>query len=147
MCVIFFLLANISIINKGLPVVFCKGFSCVLRMTYIITRQIRSPIHSVSFSHRAHVCKTRGEVILSRRTFFSLTLGSFFSHREHGGHGGFKRTYSFVESFFSHRAHRFNRTFWRTFRAHRTPPAYRVHRAFQLLSLLKRDITKPTSFL
>ena len=73
MCVIFFLLANISIINKGLPVVFCKGFSCVLRMTYIITRQIRSPIHSVSFSHRAHVCKTRGEVILSRRTFLSLT--------------------------------------------------------------------------
>ena len=29
-----------------------------------------------------------------------------FSHREHGGHGGFKHTYSFVESFFSHRAHR-----------------------------------------
>ena len=73
MYVIFFLLANISITNKGLPVVFCKGFSCVLRMTYIITRQIRSPIHSVSFSHRAHVCKTRGEVILSRRTFLSLT--------------------------------------------------------------------------
>ena len=114
MLVIFFHLANISIVNKGLPVVFCKGFSCVLRMTYIITRQIRSPIHSVSFSHRAHVCKTRGEVILSRRTFFSLTLGSFISHREHGGHGGFKHTYSFVESFFSHRAHRSNRTFWRT---------------------------------
>ena len=49
--------------------------------------------------------------------------------------------------FFSHRAHRVNRAFLRTFRAHRTPPAYRVHRAFQLLSLLKRDITKPTSFL
>ena len=114
MCVIVSHLANISIVNKGLPVVFCKGFSCVLRMTYIITRQIRSPIHSVSFSHRAHVCKTRGEVILSRRTFFSLTLGSFFSHREHGGHGGFKRTYSFVESFFSHRAHRVHGAFLHT---------------------------------
>ena len=73
MLVIFFLLANIPIVNKGRHVVFCKGFSCVLRMTYIITRQIRSPIHSVSFSHRTHVCKTRGEVILSRRTFLSLT--------------------------------------------------------------------------
>ena len=30
------------------------------------------------------------------------------------------------------------------FRSHRTPPAYRVHRTFQLLSLLIRDITKPT---
>ena len=73
MLVIFFLLANIPIVNKGRHVVFCKGFSYVLRMTYIITRQIRSPIHSVSFSHRTHVCKTRGEVILSRRTFLSLT--------------------------------------------------------------------------
>jgi len=82
-----------------------------------------------------------------RKKRLRLAVGRFLSHREHGGHGGFKRTYSFVESFFSHRAHRFNRTFWRTFRAHRTPPAYRVHRAFQLLSLLKRDITKPTSFL
>ena len=36
-------------------------------------KKVRSPIHSVSFSHRAHVCKTRGEVILSRRTFLSLT--------------------------------------------------------------------------
>ena len=31
-------------------------------------------------------------------------------------------------SFFSHRAHRVHWAFWRTFRAHRTPPAYRVHR-------------------
>jgi len=30
---------------------------------------------------------------------------------------------------FSHRAHRVHRGFWRTFRAHRTPSAYRVHRA------------------
>ena len=42
------------------------------------------------------------------------SLGSFISHREHGGHGGFKCTYSFVESFFSHRTHRFNRPFLRT---------------------------------
>ena len=33
-----------------------------------------------------------------------------------------------VGSFFSHRAHRVHWAFWRTFRAHRTPPAYRVHR-------------------
>ena len=33
------------------------------------------------------------------------------------------------------------------FRSHRRPLAYRVHRTFQLLSLLIRDITKPTSFL
>ena len=26
--------------------------------------------------------------------FLSTTLGRFFSHREHGGHGGFKRTVS-----------------------------------------------------
>ena len=31
--------------------------------------------------------------------------------------------------FFSHRAHRVHGGFWRTFRAHRTPSAYRVHRA------------------
>ena len=35
-------------------------------------------------------------------------------------------------SFFSHRAHRVHWAFWRTFRAHRTPPAYRVHRALLL---------------
>jgi len=35
-------------------------------------------------------------------------------------------------SFFSHRAHRVHGVFWRTFRAHRTPSAYREHRAFQL---------------
>ena len=35
-------------------------------------------------------------------------------------------------SFFSHRAHRVHGGFWRTFRAHRTPPAYRVHRALLL---------------
>ena len=34
--------------------------------------------------------------------------------------------------FFSHRTHRFNRTFQPTFRTHRTPPAYRYHRTFQL---------------
>ena len=89
---------------------FCKGFSCSLRITHIITER---------FAHR----------FLSP---LSLMLGSFFSHREHGGHGGFKRTYSFVESFFSHRAHRVHWAFWRTFRAHRTPPAYRVHRALLL---------------
>ena len=33
--------------------------------------------------------------------------------------------------------------FW----SYRTPSAYRIHRTFQLLSLLIRDITKPTSFL
>ena len=33
-----------------------------------------------------------------------------------------------VGRFFSHRAHRVHWAFWRTFRAHRTPPAYRVHR-------------------
>ena len=33
---------------------------------------------------------------------------------------------------FSHRAHRVHGAFWRTFRAHRTPPAYREHRAFLL---------------
>ena len=33
---------------------------------------------------------------------------------------------------FSHRTHRFNRTFQPTFRTHRTPPAYRYHRTFQL---------------
>ena len=39
----------------------------------------------------------------------------------------------------------FTEPFCAQFRAHRTPSAYRVHRAFQLLSLLIRDITKPTS--
>ena len=38
-----------------------------------------------------------------------------------------------MDRFFSHRAHRVHGVFWRTFRAHRTPPAYRVHRAFQLI--------------
>ena len=37
-----------------------------------------------------------------------------------------------VGRFFSHRAHRVHGGFWRTFRAHRTPPAYRVHRALLL---------------
>ena len=31
---------------------------------------------------------------LSQKTFLSLMLDIFFSHREHGGHGGFKRTVS-----------------------------------------------------
>ena len=35
-----------------------------------------------------------GEVFLLRWGVLSLTLGRFFSHREHGGHGGFKRTVS-----------------------------------------------------
>ena len=35
-------------------------------------------------------------------------------------------------SFISHRAHRVHGGFWRTFRAHRTPSAYRVHRALLL---------------
>ena len=35
----------------------------------------------------------------------------------------------FLGSSFSHRAHRVHWAFLRTFRAHRTPPAYRVHRA------------------
>ena len=34
---------------------------------------------------------------------------------------------------FSHRTHRFNGAFWHTFRVHRTPPAYREHRALQLM--------------
>ena len=45
------------------------------------------------------------------------SLRSFFSHKGH---------------FFSHRAHRVHGGFWRTFRAHRTPSAYRVHRALLL---------------
>ena len=112
MLVIFFHLANISIVNKRRPRHSLQIF--FMRIEHITPRKVRSPLHSVSFSHRAHVCKTCGEVILSRRTFFSLTLGSFFSHREHGGHGGFKRTYSFVESFFSHRAHRVHGAFLHT---------------------------------
>ena len=35
-------------------------------------------------------------------------------------------------SFISHRAHRVHWAFWRTFRAHRTPSAYREHRAILL---------------
>ena len=31
---------------------------------------------------------------LSQKTFLSLMLDIFFSHREHGGHGGFQRTVS-----------------------------------------------------
>ena len=34
--------------------------------------------------------------------------------------------------FFSHRSHRFNGPFCALFRFHRRPPAYRIHRAFQL---------------
>ena len=44
-----------------------------------------------------------------------------------------------VDSFFSHRAHRVHGGFWHTFRAHRTPPAYRVHRALLLMLARIRD--------
>ena len=40
-----------------------------------------------------------------------------------------QHTNNTLGSFFSHRAHRVHWAFWRTFRAHRTPSAYRVHRA------------------
>ena len=49
--------------------------------------------------------------------------------------------------FFSHRAHRVHGAFWRTFRAHRTPPAYRAHRAFQLKMAVRFcDICMPEAF-
>ena len=51
-----------------------------------------------------------------------------------------------LSSSFSHRTHRSNRTFPPTFRTHRTPPAYRYHRALLLFSILIRDNVKPTSF-
>ena len=59
---------------------------------------------------RCHHKKVRSPVL----GIASSHVGSIFSHREHGGHGGFKHTYSFVESFFTHRTHRSNRTFLRT---------------------------------
>ena len=47
-------------------------------------------------------------------------------------HSMIQHTNNSVGSFFSHRAHRVHWAFLRTVRAHRTPSAYRVHRAFQL---------------
>ena len=50
-----------------------------------------------------------------------------------------KRTHlRVVGRFFSHRAHRVNRAFLRTFRAHRTPPAYRVHRGLSAIIITKK---------
>ena len=43
--------------------------------------------------------------------------------------GKFSRTEDII---FSHRTHRFNRTFCAQFWPHRRPPAYRIHRTFQL---------------
>ena len=40
--------------------------------------------------------------------------------------------------FFSHRAHRVHGGFWRTFRAHRTPPAYRVHRGLSAIIITNK---------
>ena len=37
---------------------------------------------------------------LSQKTFLSLMLDIFFSHRAHGGHGGFKRTVSSPQNAF-----------------------------------------------
>ena len=37
---------------------------------------------------------------LSQKTFLFLMLDIFFSHREHGGHGGFKRTVSSSQNAF-----------------------------------------------
>ena len=59
---------------------------------------------------RCHHKKVRSPVL----GIASSHVGSIFSHREHGGHGGFKHTYSFVDIFFSHRTHRSNRAFLRT---------------------------------
>ena len=91
---------------------------------------------------------------------FSFTLVTFFSHRAHGGHGGFKRTVSspqdsgpspnpfpagrgvvcevtptgllayFVEVFALTELTELTEPFWHTFRSHRRPSAYREHRAF-----------------
>ena len=83
---------------------------------------------------RCHHKKVRSPVL----GIASSHVGSIFSHREHGGHGGFKHTYSFVDIFFSHRTHRSNRAFLRTFRAHRRPPAYRVHRGLSATIITKK---------
>ena len=71
----------------------------------------------------------------------------FFLHRAHGGPSPNPSPVGrgvicevtpiglltrFLGSSFSHRAHRVHWAFLRTFRAHRTPPAYRVHRALLL---------------
>ena len=58
-----------------------------------------------------------------------------------GAWGGFSLT---LVSFFSHRAHRVHGAFCARFRNHRTPPAYRVHRAL-LLKMAVRfcDICRP----
>ena len=49
-----------------------------------------------------------------------------------------------LRSFFSHRAHRVHGVFWRTFRAHRTPSAYREHRAFLLkLAVMFCEFCRP----
>jgi len=52
-------------------------------------------------------------------------VGRFISH-------AWEVYLSRLGGFFSHRAHRVHGAFRRTFRAHRTPPAYRVHRALLL---------------
>ena len=71
----------------------------------------------------------------------------FFLHRAHGGPSPNPSPVGrgvicevtpiglltrFLGSSFSHRAHRVHWAFLRTFRAHRTPPAYRVHRTLLL---------------
>ena len=55
-----------------------------------------------------------------------------------------KDAWESLGSFISHRAHRVHGAFLRTFRAHRTPPAYRAHRAFQLKMAVRFcDICRP----
>ena len=71
-------------------------------------------------------CMVRGEVFLSRWWGFSLTESTDLTEP-------FWCMRLFIGSFFSHRAHRVHGAFWRTFRAHRRPPAYRIHRTFQLM--------------
>ena len=94
-----------------------------------------------TFVNSVHLCKS------VRKKRLRLAVGRFLSHREHGGHGGFSARINSWKVFSLTERTDLTELFGALFRAHRRPPAYRVHRAFQLLSLLKRDITKPTSFL
>ena len=67
------------------------------------------------FFFRVMLREIVGSIFLSQWVFLSLTEGISISHRAHRVHGGF----------------------WRTFRAHRRPPAYRKHRAFQLMKAVR----------
>ena len=70
MCVIFFHLANISIVNKIYLITLCKCFSCALKITHITPRKVRSPIFITSFSHA-------GKFFLSQS---SQILQNIFAH-------------------------------------------------------------------